>query len=97
MKFRLSVALFLLGCVSFSASAITPAEKQMELLKKDHHIVNIDGANDNSSDTISEQELIEIFYYDQFRHFQDPRAPYFLLMSKTKKSAMGIGGVVRMV
>ena len=37
-----------------------------------------------------------MFYYDQFRHFQDPRAPYFMLMSKTRKYAMGIGGVVRM-
>lgn len=40
--------------------------------------------------------MINMFYYDQFRHFQDPLAPYFMLMSKTHQYAMGIGGVVRM-
>ncbi len=33
---------------------------------------------------------------DQFRHFQDPGAPYFLFMSKDAGLAMGIGGCVRM-
>lgn len=36
------------------------------------------------------------FYYDQFRHFQDPLAPYFLFMSKDANLAMGVGGCVRM-
>lgn len=41
------------------------------------------------------QEIIR-FYYDQFRHFQDPGAPYFLFMSKDASLAMGMGGAVRM-
>jgi len=36
------------------------------------------------------------FYYDQFRHSQDPEAPTFLFMSKSSNLLMGIGGVVRM-
>lgn len=39
---------------------------------------------------------ISAFYYDQFRHTQDPEAPTFLFMSKSSQMLMGIGGVVRM-
>lgn len=44
----------------------------------------------------SVRSLITRFYVDQYRHFQDPKAPYFLFMSKDANMAMGIGGVVRM-
>lgn len=40
--------------------------------------------------------IISQFYVDQFRHFQDPEAPYFLFMSRDAQLAMGIGGAVRM-
>ncbi len=40
--------------------------------------------------------MIAKFYYDQFRHFQDPEAPYFLFLSRDASLAMGIGGAVRM-
>lgn len=40
--------------------------------------------------------LIQRFYEDQFRHFSDPLAPYFLFLSKDSKLAMGMGGCVRM-
>lgn len=52
-------------------------------------------ANVQASDD-SIRSMIDLFYIDQFRHFQDPRAPYFLFMSKDANLAMGIGGVVRM-
>lgn len=42
------------------------------------------------------ERLISTFYVDQYRHFQDPRAPYFMFMSKDANLAMGIGGVIRM-
>lgn len=42
------------------------------------------------------RKRISEFYYDQFRHFSDPEAPYFLFMSKDAQLAMGIGGAVRM-
>lgn len=40
--------------------------------------------------------VMRIFYEDQFRHFQDPMAPYFMFMSKDNNLAMGVGGLVRM-
>ncbi len=43
----------------------------------------------------SAYKLIERFYADQFRNFQDPRAPYFMFMGKNADLAMGIGGMVR--
>lgn len=51
------------------------------------------------SDTVVRPEVrdkILNFYYDQFRHSQDPGAPYFLFMSKNSDLIMGIGGVVRL-
>lgn len=42
------------------------------------------------------RNLVLAFYYDQFRHSQDPEAPTFLFMSKNANMLMGIGGVVRM-
>lgn len=92
MKKSLVSALML--SLALPVLAISPAEQQRQEQKKSHHVVNI--TPDEPIDTISERELIDLFYYDQFRHFQDPLAPYFMLMSKTHKYAMGIGGVVRM-
>lgn len=63
---------------------------------KSTHVIMM-GAKDASqvrSDSVS--ALIERFYVDQFRHFQDPRAPYFMFMSKNARLALGVGGVVRM-
>ncbi|MDE6826334.1 MAG: hypothetical protein K2J18_06150, partial [Paramuribaculum sp.] len=47
-----------------------------------------------SQDSI--KNILDRFYYDQFRSFQDPEAPYFLFMSRDAKLTMGIGGCVRM-
>ncbi len=46
--------------------------------------------------TDSIMKRLNTFYIDQFRHFQDPRAPYFMFMSKDGKLAMGVGGLIRM-
>lgn len=69
-------------------------------------VFNIDGGEPgisnlgNRSDLTPRQDsirsLVEAFYYDQFRHMQDPEAPTFLFMSKKSNLLMGIGGVVRM-
>lgn len=42
------------------------------------------------------RNLLNIFYYDQFRHFQDPRAPYFMFLSKKGNLAFGVGGQVKL-
>ncbi len=63
-------------------------------------IVYIDGRPTDQktvqSDLDSIRHVVSTFLYDQFRHFQDPDAPYFLFMSKEAGLSMGIGGSVRM-
>ena len=44
----------------------------------------------------SVRRLMDLFYYDQYHHFQDPLAPYFMLMSKDAKFALGLGGNIRL-
>lgn len=83
----------LLLCTSGAAMAQTAAQEQLEKDKKSTHVISIDG---EKIDSVTQAQLINQFYTDQFRHFQDPRAPYFMFMSKSKRLAMGIGGVVRM-
>ncbi|MBD5207203.1 MAG: hypothetical protein HDS79_02890 [Bacteroidales bacterium] len=54
---------------------------------------------EKSEETATRDSIIRVvqtFYYDQFRHFQDPDAPYFLFMSKEGGLSMGVGGSVRM-
>ncbi|MCM1029779.1 MAG: hypothetical protein NC484_09270 [Alloprevotella sp.] len=94
--------------VSFAAALsiifIAQAQKSLvdiwaDSLAASHKIVYIDGKPlpaDHSRYVDSVRMVISNFYYDQFRHFQDPEAPYFLFMSKDAQLAMGIGGAVRM-
>lgn len=80
----------------------TLMEEQLDSLARSRKIVSLDDAKSteaertaqNYSDSV--QRIVNEFYYDQFRHFQDPAAPYFLFMSKDAGLAMGIGGCVRM-
>ena len=48
------------------------------------------------AETDSIRREISSFYYDQFKHFRDPDAPYFLFMSKEAGFTLGLGGAVRM-
>ncbi len=68
-------------------------------LAASHKIIYMDGepyGNRTQAHKDSLHSVISTFYYDQFRHFQDPEAPYFLFMSKDAKLTMGMGGAVRM-
>ena len=58
-----------------------------------HKVISF-GSGDAGADSV--RRLVELFYYDQFRSFSDPEAPYFLFMSRDAKLAMGIGGAIRM-
>lgn len=78
-----------------SLSTNTPEEIKEAKLKESHKVVYI-GSDENIACEDSITHLVNSFYVDQYRHFQDPLAPYFLLMSKDAKLAMGIGGAVRM-
>lgn len=67
-------------------------QKQKELVNNTHVVVT--GEDESVKDSI--EAFINMFYVDQFRHFQDPRAPYFMFLSKDGKLAMGVGGLIRM-
>lgn len=78
------------------ACARSHSEIQLDSLKSSHRIVYISDTDDTIPPEDSIRAVIDKFYYDQFRHFQDPAVPYFLFMSKDARLAMGIGGCVRM-
>jgi len=88
------------------AACATTAYAQSQSLMDQHHdsimtshkviIPGVDLNTKSQAYTDSVKKLIEHFYYNQFRHTQDPETPYFLFMSKDVKLAMGIGGAVRM-
>lgn len=102
MKYRNTAIFAMLGALctlTSQARETSLADQQTDSLIDSHKIVYIDGkpadaANQAYVDSI--RERISAFYYDQFRHFSDPAAPYFLFMSKDADLAMGIGGCVRM-
>lgn len=75
-------------------SAQTMAEHKRDSLVADQKIIFFGDGNTPHADSV--RALITSFYIDQYRHFQDPAAPYFLFMSKDANLAMGVGGVVRM-
>lgn len=70
----------------------------MDSLRSHHKIIYIDGEpvslTEEHADSL--KHLIDMFYFDQFRNFSDPAAPYFLFMSKDAKLSMGVGGCVRL-
>lgn len=92
MKRSYFTTLFL--AIAISSIAQHKADIQTDSLKSEHRITFIGDGETPHQDSV--RAIIDKFYFDQFRHFQDPRAPYFLFMSKDSKFAMGIGGVVRM-
>lgn len=80
-----------------SAASPTVRHEALDSLVADHHVTVLGDAGDVDvpmADSV--RTLIERFYLDQFRNFQDPAAPYFLFMSQDANMAMGVGGVVRM-
>ena len=96
MKFRIlmSVALGAVVATSLQAQTGSRMEQYIDSLKSTHRIEYL---GEGGTPTIAdERALLDIFYYDQFRNAQDPRAPYFLFMSRDARFVMGLGGVVRM-
>ncbi len=80
-----------------STSTRTYYEREaLKSLVKSTHVIAGGGVNTNPQYNDSVRNLILTFYENQFRHSQDPLAPYFMLMSKDATMAMGIGGVIRM-
>ena len=80
--------------VGITASGQNSRQEFTDSLVKDQNIIMFGSKQSVSADSI--RSIVESFYYDQFRHFQDPAAPYFMFMSRDANLAMGIGGMVRM-
>lgn len=82
----------------FSANAQSLQDAHTDSLIHSTKIIGIDGGRSTltADDTLRVYRQIAKFYYDQFRHTQDPGSPYFLFISKENSMAMGIGGCVRM-
>lgn len=94
MKMRTTlVSLFVGACVA-AAMAQHPVDVQQQRLQANHHIGYF---GDGEADSVAVYDLINRFYVDQFRHVHDPRAPYFMLMSRNANMAMGIGGTIQAV
>ena len=98
-------AIFITCAALISAStavgqAPTMADSLINMKSESTKIVYLDGRPDSEAerkhDVDSIRQMVSMFYYDQFRHFQDPDEPYFLFMSKDANMAMGVGGAVRM-
>ncbi len=79
--------------VALQMNAQSLVDDRIDTIVSSTHVVSFGGVG-LPHDSVRQQ--IEMFYYDQFRHSQDPAAPYFLFMSKDGVLSMGIGGVVRM-
>lgn len=100
-SFSLRISAIFLTLIAFfpDIRAKSLVDAQTDSLLKSHKMVYIDGRPSDSSTKAyidSIRQRISVFYYDQFRHFSDPAAPYFLFLSKDAKLAMGVGGAVRM-
>lgn len=97
---KIAVTTLLLTAVIASAQTKSLVDVQIDSLLKSHKMVFIDGKPTDSEEENhyldSVRQLVTSFYYDQFRHFSDPDAPYFLFLSRDAQLAMGIGGSVRM-
>lgn len=93
MKPRFIIAILALSLGLGTAMASSPVEERIDSLKKSHHVISFGKGEEPSSDSI--QKIITEFYYDQFRHYEDPSSPYFMFLSKDNKLAMGIGGCIR--
>lgn len=95
-----TAALLLSACtLTAVAQSQTLADRQTDALINNNKIVYIDGRpapEETQAYVDSIRRKISEFYYDQFRNFSDPAAPYFMFMSKDASLCMGIGGAVRM-
>ena len=70
-----------------------PEQIQRKKLQDRQKVFALGEGRADVTDTIV-RSLMNVFYTDQFRSFQDPEAPYFMLMSKDAHLAMGVGGLL---
>lgn len=96
---RLIITILSVVAVSlFSASAQSAYDRMRDSILSSRKFIPLETSRDSADRqrTDSIALVIERFYADQFHHFQDPEAPYFMFVSRDSKLSMGIGGAVRM-
>lgn len=88
-----------LGCLTAAAEVIQDSTSNIyldrtneEAVIKSVHVLAPGGEVNRDSAEL----LIRNFYLNQFHHFQDPEAPYFMLMSRNAQLALGVGGRVKL-
>ena len=79
-------------CETSDSTKMGNDDIRFEAIKNDFHKI---ATGYDSQQRDSMERLINRFYMDQFQHFQDPRSPYFMFMSKTGNLAFGVGGQVK--
>ncbi|MDE6078079.1 MAG: hypothetical protein K2G29_10130, partial [Muribaculaceae bacterium] len=79
---------------SDSVADLSLERQRVESMKNSIHIIGPGAQDQTNVDSV--KNLLNMFYYDQFRHYQDPRAPYFMFMSRGGSVSMGVGGIVRL-
>lgn len=92
-KILLSLMLMPL-CFSAVAQTKSMRDEALDSAVNSHKLIYFGKGEEQPIDSVT--HLIQKFYENQFRHFSDPLAPYFLFLSKDSQLAMGIGGCVRM-
>lgn len=85
-------AFLLLAAAAIAAQGQSVAEQRHQELNKSHRVILFGEGEADSAEYIN---LLDQFYADQFRQAQDPRAPYFMLMSRDANMAMGVGGLIK--
>lgn len=88
---RLTIALPLLAIAIGASAQSTYTQQAQEQKEQSHKYVYF---GDGNPDSTEHARLIRQFYSDQFTNAQDPQAPYFLMMSRDSKIAMGVGGSI---
>lgn len=76
--------------------AASTVDEHIDSLSHSRQFITAGGYRLSQAETDSLTRVISSFYYNQFRHSQDPDAPFFMFISKDANVMMGIGGVVRM-
>ena len=92
---RVLMLSLIVALVSQEAGAAV-VDEQADSLSRRTKVVAVDSGRLSREEIDSVYHVIASFYYDQFRHAQDPNSPYFMFLSKETGMMMGIGGVVRM-
>ena len=98
MRFKTFVICALSLTIALGSQAQSMVDRQRDSIASSTRVVAIDGGRLTKLDAKDREFVGKVlnFYYDQFRNFQDPGAPYFMFMSSEHNVMMGIGGAVRL-